>query len=139
MGESLSIVALLRGVPGVAQDLWVGLDLSHAIAVSMDEVPGVVIVMDEIVQRQAQLLDIDVNQPGENIGIDMIAIPMAQHSCWLHHKEPFPGKVVSFVPREQRLTPSSSLPLCLLAVALVHFLLFLPRRRWGIGSSPVTE
>lgn len=67
--EILSTLAFLRGVQGIAHDLWVGLDLPDAVTVSVDEVPGVAIVLDELVQLQAQLLDIGVHQPGANTGL----------------------------------------------------------------------
>lgn len=49
MGESLSAFALLCGVHKIAQELWVGLDLPSVIVLSIDEVPGVAIILYELV------------------------------------------------------------------------------------------
>jgi hypothetical protein len=61
--EIHSTLAPLFGVHGIAQELWVFLDLPGTIVSLVDKVPGVFIILDELVQLQAKLLDIAVNQP----------------------------------------------------------------------------
>lgn len=45
------------------------LDLLATMASSVDEVPGVAIILYELVQLQAKLLDVGVNQPDAETGM----------------------------------------------------------------------
>lgn len=88
MEEVLCTLALFCGAQGIAQELWVGLDLPGAVAFSIDEVPGVVIILDEFVQFQAKLLDIGMNQPGAETEITQPLFSFLLVS----QQKTFPGK-----------------------------------------------